>query len=79
MYKADYDPNAMVSFFMKVRSQETVRQNKPSLFEAHPKTEDRIRVTEQNIQRHLPVRAQYLVTTPEFQAAKARLMELADR
>jgi predicted Zn-dependent protease len=79
MYKADYDPNAMVSFFMKVRSQETVRQNKPSLFETHPKTEDRIRVTEQNIQRHLPVRAQYLVTTPEFQAAKARLMELADR
>jgi predicted Zn-dependent protease len=75
MYKAGYDPNAMASFFMKVRSQETVRQNVSSLFATHPPTEDRIRATEQNIQRFLPARAQYLVTTPEFQAAKARLTQ----
>jgi predicted Zn-dependent protease len=73
MYKAGYDPNALVSFFMKVRSQETVRLKKSSLFETHPKTEDRIRSAEQNIQKFLPPRGQYLVTTPEFQAAKARI------
>jgi predicted Zn-dependent protease len=79
MYQAGYDPNAMVSFFMKVRSQETVQQNESSLFQTHPKTEERIRSTEQNIQKFLPARAQYIVTTSDFRAAKARLTELTVR
>jgi predicted Zn-dependent protease len=77
MYKAGYDPNAMATFFMKVRAQETVRQNVSSLFATHPPTEERIRAAEQNIQNRLPVRAQSMITTGDFQAAKARLTELA--
>jgi hypothetical protein len=70
---------AMATFFMKVRAQEAVRQNVSSLFATHPPTEDRIRAAEQNIQSFLQPRAQYLVTTPEFQATKARLTELTVR
>lgn len=74
MYKAGYDPNAFVGFFGKVMDEE--RHNPGSMakvFEDHPPTGDRIIAAEEEIQKILPKRPEYLVSTSEFDDIRARL------
>jgi predicted Zn-dependent protease len=74
MYKAGYDPNAFVGFFGKVMDEE--RHSPGSMakvFADHPPTGDRIIASEQEIQKILPKRPEYLVSTSEFDDIKARL------
>ena len=74
MYKAGYDPNAFVAFFGKVMDEE--RRNPGSMakvFEDHPPTGDRIIAAEEEIQKILPKRPEYLVSTSEFDDIRARL------
>lgn len=74
MYKAGYDPNAFVGFFGKVMDEE--RRNPGSMakvFADHPPTGDRIIASEEEIQKILPKRPEYLVSTSEFDDMKARL------
>src|SRR5208283_3895954 len=74
MYKAGYDPNAFVGFFGKVMDEE--RRSPGSMakvFADHPPTGDRIIASEEEIQKILPKRPQYLVSTSEFDDIKARL------
>lgn len=80
MYKAGYDPNAFVSFFEKLESQE---KKKPGTlakaFRTHPLTPDRIQKTQEEISTILPGREQYIVTTSEFDQVKARLAAIENR
>ncbi len=77
MYKAGYDPNAFVGFFGKVMDEE--RRSPGSMakvFADHPPTGDRILASEEEIQRILPKRPEYLVSTSEFDDVKARLQRV---
>ena len=80
MYKTGYDPNAFISFFEKIQAQE---KQKPGTlakaFSTHPQTPDRIAKSQEEIAKILPARAQYVVTTSEFDAVKARLAVLENR
>src|ERR1700746_323594 len=80
MYKAGYDPQAFIAFFEKVQAQE---KNKPGTlakaFSTHPQTRDRIEKSQQEMAQILPARAQYVVTTSEFDDVKERLAVLEKR
>src|SRR5579872_309952 len=79
-YKAGYDPQAFISFFEKIQAQE---KRKPGFmdktFASHPQTPDRIEDSQKEIQTILPARAEYTVTTSEFDSVKARLASLENR
>ena len=80
MYKAGYDPQAFVSFFEKI---ENLEKRQPGAmdkaFASHPQTPDRIKASEEEIARILPPRAEYLVTTSEFDDVKARLARIENK
>jgi Zn-dependent protease with chaperone function len=74
MYKAGYDPNAFVSFFEKVQSDEKKQPGTiPKVFSSHPPTPDRIVKAQNEIATILPAREEYIVTTSEFDTVKRRL------
>ncbi|MGA9061306.1 MAG: M48 family metallopeptidase [Terracidiphilus sp.] len=80
MYRAGYDPQAFISFFEKIQALE---KRKPGLvakaFSDHPQTPDRILHTQEEIARILPAKADYLVTTSEFEDVKARLARIENK
>jgi len=80
MYRAGYDPGALVSFFEKVQALE---KRKPGLvakaFSDHPQTPDRIVHTQEEIARILPAKDEYTVTTSEFDDIKARLARVENK
>ncbi|MGH9498415.1 MAG: M48 family metallopeptidase [Terriglobales bacterium] len=80
MYKAGYDPQALTTFFEKVKALE---KHKPGTiakaFDSHPQTPDRIEKTQQEINTLLPPEPEYIVDTSEFVDVKARLSELENR
>jgi len=80
LYKAGYDPQALTSFFEKVKALE---KHKPgtlaNTFDTHPQTPDRITKTQEEINTLLPPEAEYKVDTSEFQDVKERLAQLENR
>jgi predicted Zn-dependent protease len=80
MYKAGYDPQSFVAFFEKLQAME---KKKPGTlaktFSSHPQTPDRIAQSQEEIEKILPARAEYTVTTSEFDDVKARLASLENR
>jgi predicted Zn-dependent protease len=77
MYKAGYDPSAYVTFFSKVIEQDRRSPGSvPTIFASHPPTPERILRSEEEIKAILPKRAQYLVSTSEFDDVKARLQSI---
>jgi beta-barrel assembly-enhancing protease len=80
MYRAGYDPQAFISFFGKVQALE---KRKPGLvakaFSDHPQTPDRILHTQEEIAHILPPKAEYMVTTSEFDDVKARLARIENK
>jgi predicted Zn-dependent protease len=76
MYKAGYDPTALVDFFEDL---ETLERKRPGLLSklltTHPMTEDRIKATREHIQNLAP-RPEYVLNTSEFMEVKARLAML---
>ena len=77
MYKAGYDPNAFVAFFGKVMDEE--RHNPGSMakiFADHPPTGDRIVAAKDEIQRILPRRPEYLVSSSDYDEMRARLQTI---
>jgi beta-barrel assembly-enhancing protease len=80
MYKAGYDPSAMLSFFEKLQAKEKAKPGTmSSLFTDHPPTAARIAAIKQEIETILPNRGQYVVSTSEFDGVKARLISLENR
>ncbi len=80
LYKTGYDPTAFVDFFEKLQ---TLEKKKPGtmskVFSTHPLTDDRIANAQQNIQKMLPSKPEYVVTTSEFNDVKNRLMAMQNR
>jgi predicted Zn-dependent protease len=80
MYKTGYDPQAFISFFEKVQAKE---KKKPGTlakaFASHPQTPDRIEKSQQEIATILPAKAQYVVSTSEFDDVKSRLATIENR
>jgi beta-barrel assembly-enhancing protease len=80
MYRAGYDPQAFVTIFEKL---ENLEKTKPHLiskaFSSHPQTPDRIEATQKEIASILPPRAEYVVTTSEFDDVKARLARIENK
>ena len=80
MYKAGYDPAAMISFFEKIEAQE---KKKPGFmdktFASHPQTPDRIEASQKEISTILPAKAEYTIDTSEFDQVKSRLAEIENR
>jgi predicted Zn-dependent protease len=74
MYKAGYDPQALTSFFEKVKGMERTKENVVArAFESHPQTRDRIEKTQEEINTLLPPETEYKVDSSEFQEIKAKL------
>jgi beta-barrel assembly-enhancing protease len=80
MYKTGYDPQAFISFFEKIQAKE---KKKPGTiakaFASHPQTPDRIEASQKEIATILPAKAQYIVTTSEFDDIKSRLATIENR
>jgi hypothetical protein len=80
MYKTGYDPQAFISFFEKIQA---LNKKKPGTlskaFASHPQTPDRIEATQKEIATILPARAQYIVSTSEFDDVKSRLATIQNR
>jgi len=77
MYAAGYDPNSYVTFFEKIMAEEKRRPGSiPKLFSSHPPTPDRITNAQAEITRILPTRAEYIVSTSEFDLVKDRLRQV---
>src|ERR1700674_3937265 len=80
LYKAGYDPQALTTFFEKVKALE---KHKPGTlaktFDTHPQTPDRIAKTQAEINTLLPPEQEYKVDTSEFQDVKERLAQLENR
>ncbi|MBI3208745.1 MAG: M48 family metalloprotease [Candidatus Solibacter usitatus] len=80
LYKTGYDPTAFVDFFEKIQ---TLEKKKPGtmakVFSSHPLTDDRIKHSQQNIQKILQAKPEYVVTTSEFDTVKDRLAMLHNR
>ena len=80
MYRAGYDPSAFVSFFEKIQAMEKKKPGTISkAFDTHPQTPDRIEKSQEEIRKILPSKAQYIVTTSEFDEVKARLASIENR
>ncbi len=80
MYKTGYDPQAFISFFEKIQAKE---KKKPGTlakaFASHPQTPDRIQESQREIATILPAKAQYVITTSEFDDVKSRLATIENR
>ena len=80
LYKAGYDPAAIVDFFEKL---EAMEKEKPGamaeLFRSHPITSERVKNTQKNIQELLKAQPQYVLTTSEFSQVKGRLQQMLGR
>src|ERR1041384_2773531 len=80
MYKSGYDPTAFVDFFEKIQSLEKRKPGTVSkVFSTHPMTDDRIKSAQDEIQKILAPKPEYVVTTSEFNDVKARLMAMHNR
>ena len=75
MYAAGYDPTGAVSILEKLDAlQKTQPGAVARVFATHPMDSDRINRTEQEIQRILPARQEYVVTTSEYALVRERLI-----
>lgn len=80
MYRAGYDPSAFVSFFEKIQAMEKKKPGTLSkAFDTHPQTPDRIEKSQEEIRKILPAKAEYIVTTSEFDEVKARLAAIENK
>ncbi len=80
MYKCGYDPTAFIDFFEKIQ---TLEKRKPGsiskVFSSHPMTDDRIKAAQNEIQKILAPKPEYVVNTSEFNDVKNRLAMMHNR
>jgi len=77
LYKAGYDPTAFVDFFEKIQSLEKKKPGTLSkIFSSHPPTDTRIKKAQEEIQKILVAKPEYVVNTSEFNDVKNRLTML---
>ena len=74
LYKAGYDPAAMVTMFERMSSLELKKPGAiAKLFATHPAAGGRVTKTQRNIDELLAARPEYVVTTSEFESMKTNL------
>ena len=74
LYKTGYDPTAFVDFFEKLQSTEKKKPGTVAkVFSTHPMNGDRIKGAQDEIERILMPKPEYVVNTAEFNDVKARL------
>jgi predicted Zn-dependent protease len=77
LYASGYDPISFVDFFERLQAME---KRKPgslaSVFRSHPMTDDRIESAQKEIERILPAKAEYVVSSSEFLDVRDRLSYL---
>lgn len=75
MYAAGYDPTGAISIFEKL---ESLQRKEPGVFgrilATHPMDADRINATQKEIDRILPAKPQYIVTTSEYHDVRERVI-----
>jgi len=77
LYKTGYDPTSFVDFFEKIQSMEKKKPGTVSkVFSTHPMTDDRIKLAQEEIQKILVAKPEYVVNTSEFNDVKGRLAML---
>ncbi len=75
MYSAGYDPNGAISIFEKLEALERKQPGAISrMFATHPMDADRIAKTQSEIEKILPSRPDYVVTTSEYTQIRERVM-----
>jgi predicted Zn-dependent protease len=80
LYKAGYDPASYTDFFEKLQAMEKRKPGTLSkVFRSHPLTEDRIQNSQENIEKYLKERPEYVLTTSEFEDVKDRLAMLINK
>ena len=80
LYKSGYDPTAFVDFFEKIQSLEKKKPGTMAkVFSTHPMTDDRIKTSQEEIQKILVAKPEYVVNTSEFNDVKARLAMMHNR
>ncbi|MYC67514.1 MAG: M48 family metalloprotease [Acidobacteriia bacterium] len=80
LYKAGYDPAAMVQFFERLKAMQ--KRNKNAIakaFSSHPLTKSRIKAVQKTIDQLLPEQPEYAVSSSEFDDVKVRLAKLNAR
>jgi beta-barrel assembly-enhancing protease len=76
LWAAGYDPTAMLSFFEKLKAKEKKEPGKlAQVFSTHPTTGDRLEKARLLLTR-FPERAEYTLTTSEFQTVKGKLLAI---
>jgi predicted Zn-dependent protease len=77
MYAAGYDPTGAISIFEKL---ESMRRTNPGfvgrMLSSHPLDADRINRTQSEIERILPAKPEYVVTTSEYRDIRERLIDM---
>jgi predicted Zn-dependent protease len=80
LYQAGYDPQAFILFFEHIQALE---KQKPGvmtkMFSDHPQTADRLRKTQSEIDKILPPREAYVISTSDFDETKSRLTTIKSR
>ncbi len=80
MYATGYDPNGAITIFEKLMA---LQRTKPGLgskvFASHPADAQRIDNTQKEIQRILPAKPEYVVSTSEYHDMRERLIESQNR
>jgi len=77
LYKTGYDPTSFVDFFEKIQSMEKKKPGTVSkVFSTHPMTDDRIKAAQEEIQKILVAKPEYVVNTSEFNDVRNRLAML---
>jgi len=78
LWKAGYDPTAMVTFFERLQSQKKKKSKGgfATIFRSHPLTAKRIKLAQQAIDQVLPARPEYAIGGSEFIAVKEDLNRL---
>lgn len=80
MYKAGYDPQSFMSFFEKIQAKEKKKPGTLSkVFASHPAIESRITRSQEQIDKKLPPRPQYVVTKSEFDDIRTRVAAIERR
>jgi predicted Zn-dependent protease len=74
LYASGYDPISFVDFFERLQAMEKKKPGSlASVFRSHPMTDDRIASAQKEIERILPAKAEYVVSSSEFLEVKDRL------
>jgi len=76
LWNTGYDPNGLVTFFLKLQTKEKERPGRfASFWRTHPTVENRAVKVQKEI-AVLPDKQEYILNTAEFDRVKARLVEI---